>query len=604
MRKLTFIIIALLAALVSFVSCDSDGGVIPVTNVILDRIALSVSIGESETLTATVYPDNATDKTVIWKSSDESIATVSDGKVTALKEGTVTITATAGEKTATCLVAVWDPDTRKIPLTLQFTKGGTLEYTNYDPYFFDTLYYSKNGGEIVQFWPQSIEVEAGDIVCLYADRDEVSFDRYLTINCIGCECYIYGNVMSMVKKDGFETMKSVPFDKAFAKLFYNNQGIDLHPTKALVLPAIALKSECYKNMFTYCGRLTAAPELPAKFLAPGCYREMFEGCKNLEKAPALLAKVMKDSCYEEMFKNCTSLKEAPELQATILADNCYKNMFCRCSALEEVSALPATTLTKSCYEAMFNECYSLKTVPADLLPSTTLAKNCYDSMFSGCGNLEAAPALPATAMVEACYRAMFTNCASMKTLPELPATVMADSCYSYMFQGCTGIETVPDDYLTSITSLASNCFYAMFSGCENLPSVVPLPNAPLAPYCYALMFDSCRFKDVQNNYLPATTLATGCYYAMFAENPNLETTPDLPAEVMVDECYEGMFYKCPKVKAVKCLGVTGIKAPQATYLWLDSVSPGGTFTRKEGSDWHHSGPEGGIPDGWTEVVVP
>ena len=252
MRKLSFIIIALLVAMVSFVSCDQDSGVIPVTNVTLDHFSLSLNIGEAQTLNAKVYPDNATDRTVTWKSSDESIATVSEGKVTALKEGFATITATAGERATKCLVFVLDPDTRKIPLTLQFTKGGTLEYTNYDPYFFDTLYYSKNGGEIVQFSPPSIQVEAGDIVCLYADRDEVSFDRCLTINCIECECYIYGNVMSMVKKDGFETMKSVPFDKAFAKLFYNNQGIDLHPTKALVLPAIALKSECYKNMFTYC----------------------------------------------------------------------------------------------------------------------------------------------------------------------------------------------------------------------------------------------------------------------------------------------------------------------------------------------------------------
>ena len=166
MRKLPFIIIALLAALVSFVSCDQDSGVIPVENVILNHFSLTLNIGETETLTATVYPDNATDKTVTWKSSDESIATFSDGTVTAVKEGFARITATAGEKTATCLVFVLDPDTRKIPLTLQFTKGGTLEYTNYDPYFFDTLYYSKNGGEIVQFWPPSIQVEAGDIVCL------------------------------------------------------------------------------------------------------------------------------------------------------------------------------------------------------------------------------------------------------------------------------------------------------------------------------------------------------------------------------------------------------------------------------------------------------
>ena len=63
--------------------------------------------GETGTITATVKPDNATNKTVTWNSSDPSVATVDqNGKVTALLEGTTTITAKAGDKTATCSVTV------------------------------------------------------------------------------------------------------------------------------------------------------------------------------------------------------------------------------------------------------------------------------------------------------------------------------------------------------------------------------------------------------------------------------------------------------------------------------------------------------------------
>ena len=79
---------------------------IEVTSIELSKNVLSLVEGESETLIATVKPDNATDKTVIWNSSDESIATVNDGKVTAIKEGSVTIGAKAGDKSATCKVTV------------------------------------------------------------------------------------------------------------------------------------------------------------------------------------------------------------------------------------------------------------------------------------------------------------------------------------------------------------------------------------------------------------------------------------------------------------------------------------------------------------------
>lgn len=79
---------------------------IPVTEISLDKDKLEMTEGDTETLTATVKPDDATDKTVTWSSSDENIATVVDGKVTAVKEGTVTIAAKAGDKTATCAVVV------------------------------------------------------------------------------------------------------------------------------------------------------------------------------------------------------------------------------------------------------------------------------------------------------------------------------------------------------------------------------------------------------------------------------------------------------------------------------------------------------------------
>ncbi len=84
--------------------------VIPVTGVKLDKTSLTLQETGSDTLTATVEPDNATNKNVNWESSDTSIATVdASGKVTAISAGSATITATAADgsgKSVSCSVTV------------------------------------------------------------------------------------------------------------------------------------------------------------------------------------------------------------------------------------------------------------------------------------------------------------------------------------------------------------------------------------------------------------------------------------------------------------------------------------------------------------------
>ncbi len=83
--------------------------VIKVSGVSLDSEALTISLGGTASLTATVEPADASNKTVTWSSSDEKVATVSDeGLVTAISEGTcsVTVTTTDGGFTASCSVSV------------------------------------------------------------------------------------------------------------------------------------------------------------------------------------------------------------------------------------------------------------------------------------------------------------------------------------------------------------------------------------------------------------------------------------------------------------------------------------------------------------------
>lgn len=90
------------------ITASSSSGT-PVTSVSLNKTSTTLEIGGTETLTATIEPDNATNKKVTWSSDATSVATVDeDGLVTAVAAGTATITVTTadGNKTATCAVTV------------------------------------------------------------------------------------------------------------------------------------------------------------------------------------------------------------------------------------------------------------------------------------------------------------------------------------------------------------------------------------------------------------------------------------------------------------------------------------------------------------------
>jgi uncharacterized protein YjdB len=110
---------------------------IPVTGVTLSETELELTIGDTGTLTATVAPEDADDKTVSWSSSDESVATVDqNGKVTAVAAGeaTITVTTTDGSKTAECKVTV-----KKMAGSIKFTTTSFEKITSDDAFTNTTL---------------------------------------------------------------------------------------------------------------------------------------------------------------------------------------------------------------------------------------------------------------------------------------------------------------------------------------------------------------------------------------------------------------------------------------------------------------------------------
>ena len=81
--------------------------IIPKTSIKLNKANLSLTNGASETLTATINPSNATNKTISWTSSNTKVATVNNGVVKAISTGTAIITAKSNNgKTTTCKITV------------------------------------------------------------------------------------------------------------------------------------------------------------------------------------------------------------------------------------------------------------------------------------------------------------------------------------------------------------------------------------------------------------------------------------------------------------------------------------------------------------------
>lgn len=116
------------ATTVAPVTVTTSVPVVAVTSVTVSSKTLNLEVGQTGTLTATVKPDNATDKTVTWTSSNDKVATVVDGTVAAVGEGTATITATAANgKKDTCKVTVKVPAHKHTPVAVPAQESTCME---------------------------------------------------------------------------------------------------------------------------------------------------------------------------------------------------------------------------------------------------------------------------------------------------------------------------------------------------------------------------------------------------------------------------------------------------------------------------------------------
>jgi len=314
------------------------------------------------------------------------------------------------------------------PLTFEAkTANATVTFT---PATGKTLEYSTDGITWNTYSTAITLANIGDKVSFRGDNTSMATSStYSKFSCSG-DCYVYGNVMSLLSKNNFATLTVLTDNYTFRNLFQNNTRIHNHPSKTLSLPATTLTNNCYQYMFQGCTYLTSAPVLPAVTLAISCYYYMFDGCTGLLSAPALPATTLANNCYNSMFHGCTKLISTPDLPATTLTNSCYQYMFQGCTGLLSVTSLPATTLADYCYNNMFQGCTNLIVVPN--LPATTLVDNCYSYMFEGCTSLTTAPNLPAPTLVSLCYSHMFKGCSSLTSMKCLATTILSSATTNWV----------------------------------------------------------------------------------------------------------------------------------------------------------------------------
>lgn len=132
----------------------------------------------------------------------------------------------------------------------------------------------------------------------------------------------------------------------------------------------------------------------------------------------------------------------------------------------------------------------------------------------------------------------------------------ANARFCYLFENCSNLVSAPE---LPATELATCCYFGMFYGCTKLVDAPVLPAKTLANYCYSNMFQLCPLITAPE--LPATTLAASCYKDMFKGCTSLVNAPKLQATVLEDACYSGMFSYCASL-------VNAPELPATTLEWL------------------------------------
>ncbi len=473
-----------------------------------------------------------------------------------------------------------------MPLTLQIITDGKIILSGRNS--FEKVQFQKNDDLLIDA-ADNISVQAGDIIRFYASnykyKDTGTIN--LTIDSTA-ECYVYGNIMSLIYYTDFAGKTELTDNYVLQKLFQNNTHIKNHDSLELVLPATTLSESCYKMMFYGCTGITRAPELIAETLTDDCYNQMFCNCTNLKTIKCMATNIFAQGCTANWITNVSATGNFTSIQENSIwrLKDKYSGIPREWTAnpplvIPDARELPLTleaeeagTIYLTNYENYNNVVYSKNDGERiDYTASITVNAGDKVSFFADGPKVEQSVtsymninctkacyvygnvmsllypddfSSKTQILMNASFRRLFFNNTSNSNIKNcsielvLPATELKPECYEEMFYGCSNLTIAPE--LPALT-LASNCYNCMFQSCTALMTPPELPATTLAEKCYTCMFKDCS-NLITAPALPATTMTAHCYKEMFKNCTNIKTAPELPAQSLADYCYTSMFSGC------------------------------------------------------------
>ena len=122
---------------------------------------------------------------------------------------------------------------------------------------------------------------------------------------------------------------------------------------------------------------------------------------------------------------------------------------------------------------------------------------------------------------------------------------LKDGCFRSLFDGAKALSDA--SALQLVVPSSKSVYRNMFRGCEHLTSAPSLDFNALTEYCYSGMFEGCSSLE-ETQVLKSTELAEGCYFRMYKDCRSLDRISVLPADVLAENCYGRMFEGCSLLK--------------------------------------------------------